>query len=137
MMDAAELAPLDAAGLRRFGLTTAALFVAIFGLGLPWLRSSGIPMWPFWLGGALAVPALVFPKALVPFHYVWMRVGLVLGAINSRIILGAFWLVLVLPLALFFRLVGRDPMARKRDATCESYRVASRHREAKSMEVPF
>jgi hypothetical protein len=132
-----DIPTLDAAGLRRFGFTTAALFVGIFALALPWLRDRVMPQWPFVVAAVFALPALVYPLALRPLYAAWMRVGLVLGAINSRIILGVFFVVLVVPVALWFKVFGRDSMMRRFQKDVATYRVPSRQREPKSMEAPF
>ncbi len=135
-----DIPTLDAAGYRKFGLTTGAIFVVVFGLFFPWLRDRTMdtwPTWPFVVGGAFAVPGLLLPMALKPVYFVWMRIGGVLGFINTRIILGIFYAVLMVPIALFFKVVGRDPMRRGYDKAAASYRVKVEPRDPKSMEVPF
>jgi hypothetical protein len=41
---------------------------------------------------------------------VWMPVAGVLGWINTRILLGAVFFVVLLPMALVLRIVGHDPL---------------------------
>ena len=73
---------------RQFGF----LFAAVFTIVAFW------PLWPlhapnvWWLGGAGA----------------WMAFGHVLGWINSRIILGVVFFVVVTPIGLIMRLFGKD-----------------------------
>ena len=45
--------------------------------------------------------------------------------------------VVLAPVALFFKVVGRDPMAQKFDANSQSYRVPSKKISKESMEKPF
>ena len=132
-----DIPVLDKAGLRKFGLTTGAIFVGLFGLLLPWLRGRVMPEWPFIVGAAFAVPGLLVPVVLKPVYAVWMRVGNVLGWINTRIILGVFFFVLLVPLALVMKLSRKDAMARAYDKNATSYRVPSRQRDIKHMEAPF
>ena len=41
--------------MRQFGLGLAGLVVLLFGLVVPWLADEPLPVWPWWLGGGLAV----------------------------------------------------------------------------------
>ena len=123
--------------LRNFGLVTAGLVAGLFGLALPWLRHHPFHRWPWVLSAALLVPALVWPPALRYVHWLWVRIGLVLGWINSRIILTILFFVVILPLGLLMRALGHDPVARKLDPQAPTYRVPSRKRSRESMERPF
>ncbi|MEW5852362.1 MAG: SxtJ family membrane protein [Myxococcota bacterium] len=128
---------LDNKGLRKFGLTTGAIFVALFGLAIPLLRGVDLPRWPWMVAAVFWVPALVALPLMRLIYQAWMKVGLVLGAINSRIILGVFFFLVVMPTGLIMRVLGKDPMARKLDKSASTYRVPSRPRDARSMEGPF
>jgi hypothetical protein len=128
---------LDAPGLRRFGLTTGAIFVGLFGALIPLIRWVEPPRWPFVVAALFWLPAVVAPASLKIIYKVWMRVGLLLGAINSRIILGVFFFVVMLPTGLIMRVLGKDPMARKLDKSATTYRVPSRARGGQSMEGPY
>jgi len=123
--------------LRNFGLLVGALMAGIFGLVLPWLRHRPVRVWPWGISAALIVPALVWPPALRYVHWVWIRIGLILGWINSRIILTILFFLVILPMGLLMRALGRDPIARKLDPGASSYRVPSRARTRESMERPF
>ncbi len=61
---------------------------------------------------------LVFIGLFVPFlarlfHVVWMTIALVLGYINSRILLTLIFFLMFVPYGLISRLVGRDPLDRR------------------------
>ena len=129
---------LDKKGLRQFGAIAGAIFAVLFGLVIPWMRSHALPIWPWFVAGVLWVWALVAPMTLDPVYKIWMRFGLVLGAINTRILLGIVFYVLVMPMGLIMRFVLKtDPMARKCDFNIKSYRVRSKTRSRESMEKPF
>ena len=49
------------------------------------------------IAGALIGPALVAPRTLAPVHRAWIALGDVLGAINTRIVLGLIFFVLITP----------------------------------------
>jgi hypothetical protein len=123
--------------LRNFGLVVGTLTAGLFGLALPWLSRRAFPIWPCALSGALILPALLWPPALRYVHWVWVRIGFILGWINSRIILTILFFLVIVPMGLLMRLLGHDPVARKLDPEATSYRTASRQRSRESMERPF
>jgi hypothetical protein len=67
------------------------------------------------LGGALFGLGLMMPRALYWPSRVWWRVAYVLGYINARIILTVLYAVLLVPVGVFWRVSGKDPLARRRD----------------------
>jgi hypothetical protein len=132
-----EIPELDKAGLRRFGLSTGAIFIVLFGLALPWLFGAALPRWPWALGGLLIAWATVAPATLRLFYRGWMRLGLLLGSVMNRLILGIVFFAVVLPIGFVMRLLGHDPMARHFNPNVASYRTPSRQRERQSIERPF
>jgi Saxitoxin biosynthesis operon protein SxtJ len=129
--------PADRRQLREFGLVFAAGLVVMFGLVLPWLAGRPWPLWPWISAAVFAVPALVYPPVLRPFNALWLKIGHVLGWINTRIILGVVYFMVFLPAGLLLRVLHRDPMHREFDASAASYRVPSKSAPNKQMERPF
>jgi hypothetical protein len=75
------------------------------------------------LGGTAFVLSLIglfVPVAARGFHRFWMGVALVLGYVNSRILLSFLYYVLFTPYGIVSRIVGRDPLSR-RHPNKESY----------------
>ena len=132
-----EIPTLDRQGLRRFGLLTGAIIAVLFGLLLPWLRGHSFSQWALLIAAILAVWAIAAPSTLNPVYRVWMRIGLVLGFINTRITLGVIFYALMWPMGVMMRWVGYDPLHRQRLADAETYRTASQVRLKKSMENPY
>ena len=129
---------LDNAGLRKFGITTGAIIVVLFALFFPWVFDiTTMPMWPWIIAGVLWVPALLMPGVLRPVYTTWMKIGHGIGWVNTRIILGLLFYVLVLPMGLIMRLFGNDPMARKRDESASSYRIESISEPKDRLEKPY
>ena len=133
----------DKTELRKFGLIFAVFFVLFFGLLIPWIWDKpliwqmGSPDWVKYVSGTFAGVALVFPAALGPVYKVWMKIGHALGWINTRIILGIIFFILFAPIALMFRIFGRDSMERKLDDSAQSYRKPSHHLARDRMEKPY
>lgn len=122
---------------RRFGLITGTIVATLFGLLFPWLFGRAFPLWPWIVMGILWVWALVMPKSLRPVYRVWMTIGHALGWVNSRIILGLMFYVMILPIGLIMRLLGRDPMFRRFDKKALTYRISSKNQLKDHVERPF
>ena len=127
----------DSQELRRFGLTTSVLIAILFGLLFPWLFHRPYHGWPWIVALILSGWALLLPASLGPVYRVWMAIGHGLGWINSRIILGIMFYVLILPIGFIMRLLGKDPMQRRFDQQAKSYRVPSKTPPKDHVERPF
>ncbi len=126
--------------LRKFGLVFGLLIVGFLGLLVPWLWSLDISprKWPWPVGGVFVVWALVHPASLRPVYKAWMGFGHALGWVNSRVILGLMFYLVIAPMGLVMRLILRkDPMKRHYESAADTYRVASENTEIKRMEKPF
>ena len=123
--------------LREFGLITGSIVAVLFGLLLPWLFSAGYPLWPWIVAVVLSVSGLVLPRTLTPVYRGWMAFGHVMGWINTRIILGIMFYLIVMPTGLIIRLFGKDTMQKKRDLKVSSYRVVNPEPKKNHFERPF
>ena len=135
-----DIPELDAKGLQKFGLTTAAIAVVLFGLLLPWFRDRPLPWWPWALATMLSLWAFVAPGSLRLVYGPWMRAGLVLGWINTRIILGVVFWLLILPLGLVLRLIHEKKVDRLTEGfnpRAKSYWLPSSRTCHTNMEKPF
>jgi hypothetical protein len=56
---------------------------------------------------------LFVPAAARAFHVAWMRLAHALGWINSRILLALIFYLVITPMGLVQRLVGRDALRRR------------------------
>jgi hypothetical protein len=74
------------------------------------------------LGAALVVAGLLVPPAARAFHTAWMRFAVLLGHVNSRVLLTLVYYLVVTPYGVVTRLLGRDPL-RRRGAAQGSYWV--------------
>jgi hypothetical protein len=126
----------DTKQLRSFGLIVGSIF-ALIGLWPVVWRGQPIRLWSLILGGVLLVLALAWPRSLTQIYRLWMRVGEVLGGINTYLILGALFYLLFTPLGLYMRLRGKDPMRRTLAPEAESYRVMRQPRPSSHMRHQF
>jgi Kef-type K+ transport system membrane component KefB len=128
---------LDRIGLRNFGFTTGAIVIVLFGLLLPWLFSFNWPTWPWILAAVFFILAFAAPMALNPIYKVWMRFGMIMGWINTRIILFIIFFGIFFVVALIMKVFGRDSMSRRIDRDSASYRVSSTPQAKEHLEKPY
>ena len=122
--------------LRQFGLLVGGV-LAVIGLWPVVFRSETPRLWAITLGGLLILLGGVVPQSLKQIHAGWMKLGHVLGSINTRILLGIVYYLLITPMGLVLRLMGKDPMHRtfRRDAA--TYRVVRAPRPRQHMRNQF
>ena len=136
-MERTNNSPVTTRELRRFGLVTGAIVTLLFGLLLPWLFERPIPLWPLAVGGALWIGAVIIPAALSPVRASWVAIGNVLGWVNTRLLLGLIFYLIILPSGLVLRLMGKDPMATGFDPDAATYRVLREAPGKEHMERPY
>jgi Saxitoxin biosynthesis operon protein SxtJ len=122
--------------LRSFGFMVGGIFAAIGGWPLVF-RAEDPRWWALVLAAFLIVPAAISPAVLAWPHKGWMWIGHVLGWINTRIILGFVFYLIVTPTGLFRRWLGKDPMGRKLRPDLDSYRVTREPRPASHLKKQF
>lgn len=123
--------------LRKFGLVLAGLIALFFGAIIPWIWGARFPLWPWVSAATLTLIAFALPAWLAPIYKAWTFVGHLLGFINTRIILGVIFYLVVTPFGFFKRMRGYDPMSRIGDKEASSYRKPVEYREPKHMEDSF
>lgn len=73
----------------------------------------------FWIFLSLSVltlfSTLYYPNLLSPFNRLWFLIGLFLGRVISPIILGIIFFLLITPMSIFLKIVGRDELNLKRE----------------------
>jgi len=115
--------------LRSFGLTVGGIFVLI-GLWPLVIRSADPRWWALLIGACLTVPAVVYPGCLFWVYRGWMMLGHVLGWVNTRIILSAVFYLVVTPIGIVRRWLGKDSMERRLKPELDSYRIVRKPRPA-------
>lgn len=126
--------------MREFGLVTGALIIGLFGLFIPWLWNLSFSAWLTYaaaIGGSLIVWAAIHPSSLKVIYLPWMKFSLLLGAINTRIILFILFFLLFMPMGLIMRLFGKDPMQRQFQKQQASYRHTREPPTKDHMETPY
>jgi len=122
--------------LREFGLISGAIVIVLFALFLPWVFDNSIPLWPWIVAAVLALWALVAPASLIYIYRPWLKFGAIMGFINTRIILGAVFFLIITPVGWFIRILGKK-LLEKSEPGAQSYRVASDKPNKQHMENPY
>lgn len=100
---------------RRFG----ALFTVVFLLAGAYGQlvkgwDTSLVTGLFAASAVVAVVTIAVPKALAPFNKAWFQLGLLMGRIVSPIVLGAIFFLLLTPVGIIGRLLGRDELRLKK-----------------------
>lgn len=107
--------------LRKFGLLVGGVF-CLLGLVL-WAR--GRTHLPFLIpGGLLVVLGAAWPRALKPVYLPWMMLAIVLGFLVSHALLTVFFFLVITPIGLVARAMGKDFLRLKIDRAAPSYWIA-------------
>ena len=105
--------------LRNFGLVVGGVLAAIGLLLLIRHR----PAWPWllWPGLGLAALGLIVPGVLKPLQKVWMAMAVVIGWVMTRVIIGALFYLVVTPISIASRLMGKRWLALAPDRQKDTY----------------
>ena len=124
--------------LREFAYTLAIAFPAVFGLLLPWLFNYAMPYWPLVISALLLAQAWVYPPSLAPVQTLWMRLTAVIAWINTRLILGLVFFVLITPIGWVQRHRHKLHYRQGYDARADSYKIPRPQRLSRTdLENPF
>ncbi|MDC2995043.1 SxtJ family membrane protein [Prochlorococcus sp. AH-736-F09] len=95
--------------LREFGFIAGIGFPIFLGL-VPAITGNGFKVWTLCLGVAVFLSGLISPNLLKSPYKIWIKLGHLLGWINSRIIFCVIYTIILLPIALLMRCIGYDPL---------------------------
>ena len=99
--------------LREFGLLIGFGFPLLIGWLIPALMGHEFRAWTLWVGFTGLLFGINSPRLLYYPYKFWIKLGLTLGWVNSRIILGLVYMIVLLPIAFVIRLIGYDPLRTK------------------------
>jgi hypothetical protein len=104
---------------RSFGFVFTAAFTVI---GLwPAMSGSAIRWWAIAIAASFLVIGLAKPSLLSPLNRLWTQFGLLLNRITSPLLMGLIFFLVVTPIGLTMRLLGKRPLDLKFDPNARSY----------------
>ena len=104
---------------RNFGTVFAVVF-AIIGGYIYW-TSGVISWWPFVVASVFIVAAFAFPRMLRWPNRIWFKFGLLLGRIIAPLVMAVVYLLVIAPLGLLMRMLGKDLLRLELDSQSDSY----------------
>ena len=91
---------------RSFGIVFFIVFILI--ALYPLLNDQEIRLWALIISAVFLILGLLKSKLLTPLNKLWFRFGIFLGKIISPIIMGFIFFLVVTPIGLIMRLLGKD-----------------------------
>jgi hypothetical protein len=85
-----------------------------------WSHGHAVLYWGM-AAALLLVIAIAMPRLLSPLKQLWLKLGKLLHLIASPVILGAVYLLVLIPSGAIIRLLGKDLLSLKRDGAAASY----------------
>ena len=109
---------------RNFGLV---FFIVFLILGF-WPITDGreIRIWLVVISLVFLILGMMKSKLLTPLNQLWFKLGMMLGAIVAPIVMGAVFFLVVTPIGIFMRLMGKDLLNRKYNKKKETYWIKRR-----------
>ena len=107
--------------LRQFGFLICFTFPFLIGWFLPLLGGHPFRVWTLFISMPAGILGILRPGLLLYPYRAWMKLGHILGWVNSRIILGLVFLIVLIPISLVMKSIGHDPLRTKK-LTQKSYR---------------
>ena len=104
---------------RSFGIVFTLVFLTVGA----WVVSSGQSKgWLFFVSAALfLVVTIARPSILGPLNQAWAKFGLLLGQVFNPILLGVVFFLVVTPIAVVLRLLGKDSLHLKSKPDLKTY----------------
>ena len=119
---------------RSFGLL---FFIVFLAISLCPLKSQeDLRLWAFILALIFFVLGILNSKFLTPLNKLWMKFGIFLGSIISPFVMGVVFFMVVTPVGLIMRFLGKDLLRIKKSKFVSTYWI-SREKQNNTMKRQF
>ena len=121
--------------LRQF----AAILATVLAIVAAWVywRNGALPIWAWALPLILLVFGTIMPNRLAGFYSVWMNIGHGLGWVNTHLILALMFYMILAPVGIIFRILGRCSLNITTLSNVDTYAVPSLQRASKHFDRIF
>ena len=104
---------------RSFGI----LFFIVFSIISIWPVLSGgeLRLWSFILAIIFLIMGITKSRFLTPLNIAWIKFGELLGVIISPLIMGLVYFLVLLPIGILMRVLGKDLLSLKFNKNIETY----------------
>ncbi len=107
--------------LRIFAVLLLIFFTIFGGVLYRQTATAGLAIAMFVTAAVVAGVGLIKPTWIRVIYVVWMAVGFPIGFVVSHLLMAGVFYLVVTPIGLIMRLVGRDPMQRAFDRDAKTY----------------
>ena len=119
---------------RSFGLL---FFIVFLAISLWPLKSQeDLRLWAFILALIFFVLGILNSKFLTPLNKLWMKFGIFLGSIISPFVMGVVFFMVVTPVGLIMRSLGKDLLRIKKSKSASTYWI-DREKQNNTMKKQF
>ena len=104
---------------RSFGI----LFFIVFSIISIWPILSGgeLRLWSFIVAIIFLIMGITKSRFLTPLNIAWIKFGELLGVIISPLIMGLVYFLVLLPIGILMRVLGKDLLSLKFNKNTETY----------------
>lgn len=107
--------------LREFGLFFGLIFPFFIGFLLPLIFDHKTRLWSLFFGLPFIMFGIFSPNKLKYFYKKWMNLSNFLASVNSHIVLGFIFILVMQPISLIMKLIGYDSLNLKK-VSLKTYR---------------
>ena len=129
-----ERASVKISSNRSFG---SLFFIVFLAISLwPLISQGDLRLWAFILALIFFVLGILNSKFLTPLNKLWMKFGIFLGSIVSPFVMGVVFFMVVTPVGLIMRFLGKDLLRIKKSKFVSTYWI-SREKQNNTMKRQF
>ena len=119
---------------RSFGLL---FFIVFLVISLwPLKFQEDLRLWAFILSLTFLVLGILNSKFLTPLNKLWLKFGFFLGSIVSPVLMGVVFFLVITPVGLFMRFLGKDLLRISKSEFVSTYWI-SREKQNSTMKKQF
>ena len=119
---------------KSFGLV---FFIVLLILALWPLKSGGdLRLWALILSFVFLILGVLNSKLLNPLNKLWFKFGILLGSLVSPVIMGIVYFLVVTPVGLFMRFLGKDLLKTNKVKNASTYWI-KRDKQQRTMKKQF
>ena len=119
---------------RNFGLVFFFIFLVVS--IWPLTHNESPRIWSTIISLAFLILVLTRSKLLTPLNRLWAKFGIILGSIIAPIVMGVVFFLVITPIGLVMKIIGKDLLSLKYDKKKETYWV-KRDKPTSTMKQQF
>ena len=119
---------------RSFGFL---FFIVFLAISLwPLISQEDLRLWALILSLIFLILGILNSKILTPLNKLWIKFGILLGNIVSPVVMGVVFFIVVTPIGLIMRLLGKDLLRVNKNESASTYWI-DREKKTDTMKRQF